>query len=160
MSDAQNSVVIDRTFAASVETVWQMWTDPEHFAAWYGPNGASIPVANMDVSVGGTRHICMEMQTPNGPMKMWFVGTFTDVTPTSRLAYTDAMSDEDGNVLSPEAMGMPEGHPESTEVIIELEATDGGTKMTMTHVGVAADSPGAAGWGMAFDKLEAHLAAS
>lgn len=160
MTNSDNSVVIERTFDAPVELLWQMWTDPEHFKAWYGPMGASIPVANMDVQVGGKRLICMEMQTPNGEMKMWFTGEFTAVDPPGRLSYTDAMSDEDGNVLSPEGMGMPEGHPESTEVIIELDAVDGGTRMTMTHVGVPADSPGAAGWGMAFDKLEAHVAAS
>ncbi|NNC79201.1 MAG: SRPBCC domain-containing protein [Acidimicrobiales bacterium] len=159
MTDTDNSVVIERSFDAPVELIWQMWADPEHFKAWYGPMGASIPVANMDVRVGGKRHICMEMETPNGQMQMWFVGEFTAVDPHSKLSYTDAMSDADGNVMSPESMGMPANHPESTEVIVELEEADGGTKMTMTHVGVPAGSPGAMGWGMALDKLEAHVAA-
>ncbi|MBT8213481.1 MAG: SRPBCC domain-containing protein, partial [Acidimicrobiia bacterium] len=123
----------------------------------YGPTGASIPVAKLDVRVGGKRHICMEMQTPNGPMQMWFTGEFTEVEPHTRLVYTDAMADEDGNVLSPQSMGLPEGHPESTDVIVELEDLGGATRMTMTHVGVPADSPGAAGWNMAFDKLATHL---
>lgn len=157
MTDSDNSVVLERTFDAPVELVWQMWTDPAHFAAWYGPMGASIPVADLDVRVGGRRHLCMEMQTPNGTMQMWFTGEFTEVVAPTRLVYTDAMSDEEGNVVSPAAMGMPEGHPESTEVIVELEAVDGTTKMTMTHVGVPADSPGASGWAMAFDKLATHL---
>ena len=30
--------------------------------------------------------------------------------------------------------------------------------MVMTHAGIPADSPGAAGWAMAFDKLSAYLA--
>ena len=157
MTDTDNSVVIERTFDAPIELLWQMWTDPAHFAAWYGPVGASIPVANMDVRVGGTRHLCMAMQTPNGEMQMWFVGEYTEVVENRRLVYTDAMSDEDGNVMSPAAMGMPDGHPETTEVIVELEAVDGKTKMTMTHVGVPADSPGASGWNMAFDKLTDHV---
>lgn len=152
-----DSVVIERTFDAPVELIWKMWTDPEHFAAWYGPMGATIPVCNMDATVGGTRHICMAMETPNGPMQMWFAGSFTEVVENERLVYTDAMSDEDGNTLSPAEMGMPEGTPASTEVIVELEAVDGKTKMTMTHVGIPADSPGASGWGMAFDKLAALL---
>ena len=54
-------------------------------------------------------------------------------------------------------MGMPDGHPETTEVIVELDAVDGKTKMTMTHVGVPADSPGASGWNMAFDKLTDYV---
>src|SRR5436309_325295 len=69
---SRDRVVIERTFDAPVEHMWQMWTDPEHFKAWYGPEGASIPIAKMDVRVGGTRLVCMEVQTPNGPMQMWF----------------------------------------------------------------------------------------
>lgn len=41
-SDTSGNVVIERTFDAPPELVWQMWTDPEHFKAWYGPMGASI----------------------------------------------------------------------------------------------------------------------
>jgi len=152
-----DSVVIERHFDAPVELVWKMWTESEHFAAWYGPMGATIPVAKMNVQVGGNRHICMAMETPNGPMQMWFVGEFLEIVANERLVYTEAMSDEDGNVISPAQMGMPEGHPETTQVIVELEPVDGKTKMTMTHIGVPADSPGASGWGMAFDKLNAYL---
>lgn len=152
-----DSVVIERHFDAPVELVWKMWTESEHFAAWYGPMGATIPVAKMNVRVGGSRHICMAMETPNGPMQMWFVGEFLKIVANERLVYTEAMSVEDGNVISPAQMGMPEGHPETTQVIVELEPVDGKTKMTMTHIGVPADSPGASGWGMAFDKLNAYL---
>ena len=67
------------------------------------------------------------------------------------------MGDEDGNALSPAEIGMPEGSPDTTEVIVELEPVDGKTKMIMTHVGVPADSPGAGGWGMAFDKLAEYV---
>lgn len=155
--NAQNSVVIERTLEASVELVWKLWTEPEHFAAWYGPQGASIPTAEMDVRVGGTRLLCMAMETPNGPMLMWFTGKYTEVVENQRLVYNDAMADADGNVMSPADAGMPEGHPEFTEVIVELEDLGGRTKMVMTHVGVPADSPGASGWNMAFDKLEAHI---
>ena len=152
-----DSVVIERHFDAPVELVWKMWTESEHFAAWYGPTGATTPVAKMNVRVGGSRHICMAMETPNGPMQMWFVGEFLKIVANERLVYTEAMSVEDGNVISPAQMGMPEGHPETTQVIVELEPVDGKTKMTMTHIGVPADSPGASGWGMAFDKLNAYL---
>lgn len=159
MSDDSNAVVIERTLDAPAETVWQMWVDPEHFKAWYGPTGATIPVANMDVKVGGKRHVSMEMDTPNGKMQMWFVGEFKEIVENQRLVYTESMSDEDGNIKTAAEMGMPEGHPMVTEVIVELEDVDGKTKMVMTHVGVPADSPGAMGWNMAIDKLVARLAA-
>ncbi len=89
---------------------------------------------------------------------MWFVGEYRVVDPPTLLVYTESMSDSDGNPVSPEAMGMPDDHPEVTEVTVELADVDGRTRMVMTHAGVPADSPGATGWNMALDKLEAHLA--
>lgn len=156
---SQDAVTIERSFDAPVALIWQMWTDPEHFAAWYGPNGATIPIAKMDVRVGGTRLVSMEMQTPDGPMQMWFTGEYREVVENERLVYTESMSDESGNVISPEELGMPAGHPTTTEVQVELQDVGGRTKMVMTHAGVPGDSPGATGWTMAFDKLAARVEA-
>jgi uncharacterized protein YndB with AHSA1/START domain len=155
MSDVDSSdpVVIERTFDASVERIWQMWTVAEHFQSWYGPTGATIPVAKMDVRVGGARLICMEMQTPNGPMQMWFAGEYLEVVEHERLVYTEALSDESGSVSGDDG---PEGHG-VTEVRVEVAALEGRTRMVLTHVGIPAGSPGAAGWNMAFDKLAAVL---
>jgi uncharacterized protein YndB with AHSA1/START domain len=152
-----DAVVLERRFDAPAELIWQLWTDPDHFARWYGPEGATIPVASMDVRVGGTRHVSMEMTTPSGPMRMWFVGEYREVVPHERLVYTESMSDEHGSVLTPEAAGMPPGHPAVTEVRVDLDERDGVTTMIVTHAGVSADSPGAAGWAMALDKLAKHL---
>jgi len=157
ISDSQDSVVIERTLNAPVTLIWQMWTQSEHFKAWYGPNGANISVAKMDVRVGGRRLVCMEMETPNGLMQMWFTGEYREVVVNERLVYTESMSDADGNVMSPSDMGMPEGHPETTEVILQLEDLGGRTKMVMTHVGIPAGSPGESGWTMALDKMAAYV---
>ena len=152
-----NEVRIERTFDAPQELIWQMWTDPHHFEQWYGPTGATVSVATMDVVVGGTRHISIEMQTPNGPMRMWFVGEHLDIEPVRRLAYTESMSDEHGNVVAPSAMGMPADHPDTTRITIELDQVGDVTEMVMTHAGIPADSPGAVGWNMAFDKLGPYV---
>jgi uncharacterized protein YndB with AHSA1/START domain len=157
---SENSVVIERLFDAPLDLIWQMWTEPEHFKAWFGPDGATIPVAHMDVHVGGARQVCMEMQSPAGPRQMWFTGEYREVVKNKRLVYTESMSDENGNVISPSELGMPDGHPTTTEVIVELEDHAGRTKMVMTHVGIRADSPGAKGWTAAFDKLATHLEAA
>ncbi len=153
----QKAVTIERSFDAPVDLIWQMWTDPEHFAAWYGPDGATIPVAKMDVRVGGSRLVCMEVQTPRGAMQMWFTGEYREVVANERLVYTESMSDAKGNLVSPSDMGMPEGHPVTTEVRVELENVGGRTKLVLTHAGIQADSPGAAGWAMALDKLGDHI---
>src|SRR5207247_9479392 len=129
---------------------------PKDFVAGYDPDGANIPVTKMDVRVRATGLVSMEMQTPHGPMQMWFTGEYRRVVENERLVYTESMSDEKGNVLSPPDMGMPEGHPTTTEVRVELEAVGGRTKMVMTHAAMPADSPGAAGCAMALDKLAAQ----
>lgn len=90
-------------------------------------------------------------------MQMWFAGEYLDVAENGRLVYTESMSDEHGNVLLPSEIGMPDDHPTTTEATVVLEALAGRTRMVMTHVGVPHDSPGAAGWNMAFDKLAIHL---
>ncbi len=158
MSDEAAWVRIEREFDAPVETVWAMWTEAEMFQKWYGPMGASVPVAEMDLTVGGTRKIAMEMQTPKGPMRMWFTGVYKEIEAPRRLVYTESMCDENGTIITAEQMGMPPGHPDVTDVIVDLSDEDGRTRMVMVHVGVPAGSPGAGGWGMAFDKLAAALA--
>jgi uncharacterized protein YndB with AHSA1/START domain len=67
MSD-QNWVKIERVFDAPIDAVWSMWTDPELFKKWCGLMGMSVPVAEMDVRVSGTRKISMEMNTPDRTM--------------------------------------------------------------------------------------------
>jgi uncharacterized protein YndB with AHSA1/START domain len=157
---AQDAVVIERSFDAPADLIWQMWTHPEHFRSWYGPDGATIPVTKMDVRVGGRRLVGMEMQTPDGTLQVWFTGEYREVLKNERLVYTESMSDENGNVSSPAESGMPAGHPTTTEVCVELEDIGGRTKMVMIHTGIPSDSPGAAGWLMAFDKLTAYVRAN
>lgn len=160
MSDnklSKDAIVIERIFDAPIKLVWKMWTEADHFKSWYGPQGMSIPVAEMDVRVGGKRLVCMEMQMPEGSMKMWFTGEYCEVSPHSRLVYTDSMADEHGNVVDPSTMGMPANYPMATEVTVLLADVDGRTKMVMTHAGVPADSGGADGWTQAFAKLADHI---
>ena len=162
MSDGnktKDAVVIERIFDAPVDLIWQMWTDPEHFKKWYGPHGFSVPVAQMDVRVGGKRLVCMEMQTPDGRLKMWTTGEYTEILPNERLVYTDSPADENGNVVSPSVYGMPEGFPATTEVTVVLEELGGRTKMVMTHAGMPADSGAGGGWEQSFAKMADHVKA-
>jgi uncharacterized protein YndB with AHSA1/START domain len=142
MTDAAmtDAVRIERVLDAPAASVWRMWTDPEQFRTWYGPDGAAIPVAELDVRVGGQRRVCMEVGAPGEAMRMWFTGEHREVVENERLVYTEAM---DGG--------------EATMVVVELEDLGGRTRMVLTHHGVPVDSPGAAGWAMAFAKLTARL---
>jgi uncharacterized protein YndB with AHSA1/START domain len=151
----EDAVTVERTFEAGVDMIWQMWTDPDHFKNWYGPKGFTIPVAEMELRVGGRRLIWIA--APDGSMNMLSVGEDKEIVPNQRLVYTASPSDENGNMVSPSAMGMPEGYPATTEVIVVLEDLGGRTKMTMTHAGVPASSGAGGGWEQAFDKLAEYV---
>lgn len=157
MTDS-NDVRIERTFDAPIALIWAMWTESELFASWYGPMGARIPRAEMDVHVGGRRHIAMEVETPGGPMQMFFVGEYREIEPKTRLVYTERMADAGGEPITAEQMGMPAGTPMETSILVELADLGDRTRMVMTHTGVPADSPGGLGWSMAIDKMGARVA--
>src|SRR5262245_38198416 len=150
---SRDVLVIERIIDAPIAQVWQLWTIPEHFAAWYGPDGATIEVLEMDVRVGGRRHVAMDVVTPAGRRRMWFAGQFVDVEAHHRLVYSEYIADERGEPVGPDRV---DRHPNTTEVRVELAEHDGHTRLVLTHVGIAADSPGAVGWAMALDKLAAH----
>ncbi|MDI1289051.1 MAG: SRPBCC domain-containing protein [bacterium] len=157
------AVRIERELDAPVEDVWRMWTDPVSFESWYGPPGATIIVAAMELHVGGDRRVRMDMMTPRGPMTMWFTGQHQEIIENSRLVYSESMSDESGNALTAAAAGLPPDHPTETTVTVELTSTAtrprAGTRLTLTHEGIPAGSPGEAGWKAALGKLTACLLA-
>lgn len=159
MSDntiSKDAVVVERVFNAPVERIWQMWTQPEHLINWYGPQGFSVTVAEMDMRVGGRHLFCMT--STDGSMKMWLVGEYTEIVPNKRLVYTDSMSDEKGNVLPPSAFGESDDFPTVTVVTVMLEDLNGRTKMVVTHAGVPANDDGAsAGWEQAFTKMADYI---
>jgi uncharacterized protein YndB with AHSA1/START domain len=144
------ALVIDREIGASTSEVWSMWTDPQRFAAWYGPAGAVIGVVRLDLRPGGERVVSMTVQTPGGERTMWFIGEHVDIDEGRLLVYTEAMGDADG------------GAPQSPVTTVRLELTADGerTRLRLTHHGIPAGSPGATGWAMALDKLQAALTES
>ena len=155
-STYQESVMLERVFDAPIDLVWKMWTDPASFKARYGPAGVTVPVAELDVWPGGRRRVCMAV----GPREMWFTGQHLEVTEPTRLVYTETIADEHGNPISPESLGMPPKTPGTSEVTIVLKEVNGGTRVTLTHAGVPAESGGARGWQAAFEKLAAELRAA
>lgn len=156
MSDStlsNEAIVVERIFDAPVEVIWQMWTQPEHFKNWYGPEGFTVPVAEMDVRVGGKHRFCMARQ--DGSMKFWTTGEYTEVVPNERLVYTESMTDEQGKVMLPTTGETHDpNQPSTTLITILLESLDGRTKMVMTHAGVPSNDQGATeGWKQAFTRL-------
>src|ERR1700733_13963968 len=48
-----NELSITRTLNAPIELVWKVWTEPEHIAKWWGPNGFTNTIYKMEVKPGG-----------------------------------------------------------------------------------------------------------
>ena len=53
-----------RTVKAPIDLVWKVWTDPEHIVQWWGPNGHSTTIHEMDFREGGEWRLTM--QGPDG----------------------------------------------------------------------------------------------
>lgn len=81
----EKELVLVRIFDAPRELVFKMWTEPRHFAQWWGPSQFTNPVCDLDVRPGGV--IRVDMRAPDGtvyPMG----GSFLKITPPERLVFT------------------------------------------------------------------------
>lgn len=56
---ADRELLISRTINAPVALVWEVWTQPEHIANWWGPNGFTNTITHMDVREGGEWNLVM-----------------------------------------------------------------------------------------------------
>src|SRR6266496_3604765 len=58
-STADRELFISRLLNAPRELVWEVWTNPEHIANWWGPEGFSNTINTMDVKPGGEWNLVM-----------------------------------------------------------------------------------------------------
>lgn len=99
---SDREILITRTFDAPRELVWQMWTTAEHLQQWWGPDGWSLPVCELDFRPGGTWFYCMQ-----GPDNMQSCGraTYLEIEAPERIVYEDAFADAEGNVVEEMPIG-------------------------------------------------------
>ncbi len=90
---ADREIVVSRLLEAPRELVYEVWTKPEHVAQWWGPNGFTNTIHEMDVREGGTWRFIMH--GPDGTDYNNRI-VFTEVTPPDRLAYDH--DDGEGNL--------------------------------------------------------------
>ena len=145
---------IEKTLKAPIALVWSMWTEAANFQKWYGPRGADVTVHKMDLQKNSERLVNLKMQTPRGEIDMWFAGIFQEISPDSKLVYTESHSDENGKIPSSVDSAMPASFHARTVVTLELSSIGESTRMTLEHNCVPADSHGAASWKASIDKLE------
>src|ERR671913_1191963 len=93
---SERELVVTRTFNGPARIVFKAWTKPELFRRWWVPKsmGMSLRSCEMDVRVGGGYRLEFE---PDG---MAFFGTYREVTPHSRLAWTNDEGGDGGSVTT------------------------------------------------------------
>jgi len=109
----RDTTVIEQTLriAASPETLWSLWTDPQRLCEWWGTE------ADVVAEPGGLFRVVME----NGSVMR---GAFVDLDPPSRLVFSFGWEhNAPGEALA----------PGSTRVEVMLEPDDGETILVLRH---------------------------
>ena len=149
---SERELVVTRTFNAPARIVFDAWTKPELFKQWWVPKslGMFLRSCEMDVRTGGTYRLVFGHDASN-PAE--FFGRYIEVTPPSRLVWTNEEGDKGGAITtltfdekggqtllvkhdlypSKEALdgelasGAADGLPEQLEQLDELLVTLGGS---------------------------------
>jgi uncharacterized protein YndB with AHSA1/START domain len=141
-------IVLVRVLDAAREAVFAAWTDADAFCQWFGPEGFTCTVREMDVRRGG--RACFDMVSPDGTV---FTNRFDylEIIPGERLVL-DHGSDIDDD-------------PSRFRVTVTLDAqADGKTVLTLRQIHPTAEQRdekvgfGAVELGLqTMDKLARHL---
>jgi uncharacterized protein YndB with AHSA1/START domain len=96
---SERELVITRTFNGPARLVFEAWTKPELFKRWWVPkaSGLSLLSCEMDVRVGGGYRLAFG-NDPSKPME--FFGRYIEVTPHSRLVWTNDEGGDGGAVTT------------------------------------------------------------
>jgi uncharacterized protein YndB with AHSA1/START domain len=122
-------VRIERTYRASIEDVWELWTTKEGIESWWGPDGFSVTVHKLELEPGGELLYAMTavqpetvayMKQANMPVTNNLRIVFSEVEPPRRLVYRHGVD------FVP---GVP---PYDTGTRLELETTADGVRLVLT----------------------------
>jgi uncharacterized protein YndB with AHSA1/START domain len=147
---SDRELVVTRTFNAPARLVFEAWTKPELFKRWWVPKsiGVSLLSCELDARTGGKYRLVFGTDPATGKE---FFGKYIEVTPHSRIVWTNDEGDEPGAVttvtfeerggqtllvvldLYPskealEASGAPDAMPETLDQLDELLATLGASE--------------------------------
>jgi uncharacterized protein YndB with AHSA1/START domain len=91
-----------RILDAPVELVWEVWTNPEHIAQWWGPNGFTNTIELMEVKPEGEWKLVM-----HGPDGRDYINrsVFREVVPLKRIVYEHISSPKFVSTVGFEAQG-------------------------------------------------------
>ena len=119
------TLILKRMLNATPERAFKAWTTAEHIQQWMRPEpGMEVPLASMDLRVGGKFRI--QMKKPDGEF-FTAVGEFREVKPPERLVYTwdwekDGSGAEFGEVDGKQSL-----------ITVEFLKRGKGTELVLTH---------------------------
>lgn len=128
-SSARRKVTLERSFEASIEEVWDLWTTKEGIESWWGPDGFVVKVQKLDLRPGGELLYTMTaigsdqiafLKNAGMPLATETRATYTEVVPPKRLAYTTR------------ADFIPGVEPYDAATVVELSPTAGGVRLVLT----------------------------
>jgi uncharacterized protein YndB with AHSA1/START domain len=117
-----STLILERTFAAPRELVFDVFTQPEHLKQWFAPRPWVLAVCDLDLRPGGTWRY--KMEGPDGEAS-WGKSVYHTVERPSLLVYTDAFTDADGNIMAEMPM---------FQITAEFTEHDGHTTITSRSV--------------------------
>jgi uncharacterized protein YndB with AHSA1/START domain len=128
MSDKKN-MVIERTYKARVEELWELWTTKDGFESWWGPQGFRVEVKALEAKLGGLLHYDMiadapevveQMKKMGEPLSHETRGTFSEFKPHQRLALTHIID------------FLPGVKPYDSTMVLELFPSGSSVRMVVT----------------------------
>jgi uncharacterized protein YndB with AHSA1/START domain len=97
---SDRELVVTRTFNGPARIVFEAWTRPELLRRWWVPKsfGLTLISCDADVRVGGTYRFVFRHDAFPEPMA--FFGKYIEVTPYSRLVWTNEEAEGGGQVTT------------------------------------------------------------
>jgi uncharacterized protein YndB with AHSA1/START domain len=97
---SDRELVVTRAVNGPARIVFEAWAKPELFQLWWAPKsfGLTLIAYEADVRTGGRYRL--EMGHPAAPQPMAFFGRYIEVTPPSRLIWTNEEGGEEGQVTT------------------------------------------------------------
>jgi uncharacterized protein YndB with AHSA1/START domain len=98
--ESDRELVVRRMFDAPARIVFEAWTTTELLKRWWVPTSCGISFVSCDVDArtGGTYRFVFSH--PSSPEPMAFFGRYLEVTPSSRLVWTNEEGAEGGSVTT------------------------------------------------------------
>lgn len=159
----ERDMVLTRRLDAPRALVWKCWTEPEHLAVWWGPDGM-INEVDQDLRHGGHQNVTMiDSEGNRYPVRM----TVLEVEPERRLVtliHTDDMAADWHDSFARFADGKTSGAPRIHMTVSMEDIRGGGTLLTVTQTFTSHAERDAnmkmgaeAGWRESFEKLDTLL---